>query len=126
MSLLHYIILYCTWMFNLLLIIVQRAGHLNYLHNNRNERDTNRNENLAVLVTQSLPSVILWYIYIYTFYLFLSLIEDISVLRYHHSSLLTRKFYIRRNNCEVDSIETGLVVIPRLLPWSDLEHTTFF
>ena len=58
MSLLRYIILYCTWMFNLLPIIVQRAGHLNYLHNNGNERDTNRNENLAVLVTQSLPSVI--------------------------------------------------------------------
>ena len=33
----------------------------------------------------------------------------------------TRKFYIRRNNNNVDSIETGRIVIGHLFPWSDLE-----
>ena len=31
------------------------------------------------------------------------------------------KFYVRRNNGKVDSIETGRVVIAHLIPWSDLE-----
>ena len=31
--------------------------------------------------------------------------------------VLTRKFYIRKNNNKVDSIETGLIVIAHLLPW---------
>ena len=31
------------------------------------------------------------------------------------------KFYRRRNNSKVDSIETGRIVIADLLPWSNLE-----
>ena len=31
-------------------------------------------------------------------------------------SLLSRKFYIRRNSNNIDSIETGCIVIPHLLP----------
>ena len=33
----------------------------------------------------------------------------------------TKKFYMRRNNDKVDSIETVRIVIAHLLPWSDLE-----
>ena len=33
----------------------------------------------------------------------------------------SRKFYIRRNNNKVDSIETGRIVVARFFPWSDLE-----
>ena len=44
-------------------------------------------------------------------------------------SIQPRKFYGRRNNNKVDSIETGLIVIADLLPWSDLEvcvYSTLF
>ena len=40
-----------------------------------------------------------------------------------------RKFYIRRNNNNADSIEIGCIVIAHSLPWSDLEkymYTTLF
>ena len=43
--------------------------------------------------------------------------------------IFPRKFYIRRNNNKIDSIETGRIVIAHLLPWSDLEkriYNTFF
>ena len=43
--------------------------------------------------------------------------------------LWARKFYIRRNNNKVDSIETGHILIADLLPRSDLEkymYTTIF
>ena len=42
--------------------------------------------------------------------------------------VLTRKFYIRRNNNKVDSIETGPIVIAYLPPLSDFKkcmYTTF-
>ena len=39
--------------------------------------------------------------------------------------LVARKFYIRRNNSNVDSIETGRIVIADLLPWSDLEKCMY-
>ena len=34
---------------------------------------------------------------------------------------VARKFYIRKNNRKVDSIETGCIVIAHLFPWSNLE-----
>ena len=37
----------------------------------------------------------------------------------------TRKFYIRKNDNEDDSIEIGSIVIVNLLPWSDLEEYTY-
>ena len=37
-------------------------------------------------------------------------------VRYHKSFAKTRKFYIRRNNRKVDSIERGRIVIAHLLP----------
>ena len=37
---------------------------------------------------------------------------------------LSRKFYIRRNNNKVDSIETGPIVTAHLLPWIDLVTET--
>ena len=43
--------------------------------------------------------------------------------------VLPKKFYIRRNNNKIDSIQTGCIVIADLLPWSDLEkcmYTTLF
>ena len=43
--------------------------------------------------------------------------------------LITRKFYIRRNNNKVNAIETGNIAIADLLSWSGLEncmHTTLY
>ena len=43
--------------------------------------------------------------------------------------IFPRKFYIRRNNNKIDSIETGRIVIAHLLPWNGLEkriNNTFF
>ena len=40
------------------------------------------------------------------------------------SCSLSRKFYMRRNNNKVDSIETGPIVIAHLLPWIDLVTET--
>ena len=39
--------------------------------------------------------------------------------------VLSRKFYIRGNNNNVDSIETGRIVIANLLPWSGWEKCMY-
>ena len=36
--------------------------------------------------------------------------------------VLATKFYIRRNNNKVDSIETRCIIIAHLLPYTDLHH----
>ena len=41
------------------------------------------------------------------------------------NSFKPSKFYIRKNNNIVDSIETGRKVIAHLLPWSDLEKSMY-
>ena len=51
------------------------------------------------------------------------------MLKLQKMTLKPMKFYIRRNNNKVDSIEAGCIVIAHLLPWSDVEkymYTTLF
>ena len=42
-----------------------------------------------------------------------------------NDNVQSRKFYIRRNNSEVDSIETGRIVIAHLFILSDLEKCMY-
>ena len=41
------------------------------------------------------------------------------------SLMRSREFHIGRDNNKFDSIETRLIVIARLLPWSDLERCMY-
>ena len=71
--------------------------------------------NILILLT-------MLYIIIYFYGTILSTLHFWSCFR-------SRKFYIRRNNNKVDSIEIGRIVIANLPPWSDSEkyiYTTFF
>ena len=64
------------------------------------------------------------------FYLSISFLEWKKVVFLISDRFIrSRKFYVRRNNNKVDSIETRRIVIAHLLPWSDLEksmYTTLF
>ena len=42
-----------------------------------------------------------------------------------NNNVKSKKFYIRRNNSEVDSVETGRIVIAHLFILSDLEKCMY-